>query len=75
MQVRGYAPKTRHTRWRLAPFSEETAAVLANYVRLREGYLALPSRGRARAGDGGQRTVKERRLETDLLSDQPACCW
>jgi integrase len=45
MQVRVYAPKTRHTRWRLVPFSEETAAVLANYVRLRERYQAR-SRGR-----------------------------
>jgi hypothetical protein len=30
LQVRVYAPKTRQTRWRLAPFSEETALVLAN---------------------------------------------
>jgi integrase len=43
MQARVYAPKTRQTRWRIVPFSEETAAVLANYVRLRERYLARPS--------------------------------
>jgi integrase/recombinase XerD len=42
VQVRVYAPTTRQTRWRLVPFSEETAAVLANYRRLREGYLARP---------------------------------
>lgn len=36
MQVRVSAPKTRQTRWRIVPFCDETAAVLANYVRLRE---------------------------------------
>jgi integrase/recombinase XerD len=67
MQVRVYAPKTRQTRWRLVPFSEETAAVLANYVRLRQRYLARRSRKRARAGDDGRRIVTERRLDTDCF--------
>ncbi len=67
MQVRVYAPKTRHTRWRLVPFSEQTAAVLANYVRLRQRYLARRSRRRARPGDDRQRIVSERRLETDCF--------
>jgi site-specific recombinase XerC len=48
MQVRVFAPKTRQTRWRLVPFSEETAAMLANDVRLRQRYLARRSRKRAR---------------------------
>jgi len=38
-----YALKTQQTRWRLVPFSEATAAVLTNYVRLRERYLARRS--------------------------------
>lgn len=67
MQVRVYAPKTRHSRWRLVPFSEETAAVLANYVRPRQRYLARRSRRRARPGDDGQRIVTERRLETEYF--------
>jgi len=65
MQVRVYAPKTRQTRWRIVPFSEETMAVLANYRRLRERYLARPSRKRAQTGDDGRRTKATRRLETD----------
>jgi len=67
MQVRVYAPKTRQTRWRLVPFSEQTAAVLANYVRLRQRYLARRSRRRARPGDDGLRIVTQRRLETDCF--------
>ena len=67
MQVRVYAPKTRQTRWRIVPFSDETAAVLANYVRLRERYLERPSRKRAHAGDDGQRSKAERRLDTDCF--------
>lgn len=65
MQVRVYAPKTRQTRWRIVPFSEETTAVLANYRRLRERYLARPSRKRAQTGDDGRRAKATRRLETD----------
>jgi integrase/recombinase XerD len=67
MQVRVYAPKTRQTRWRIVPFSEETAAVLANYQRLRERYLARPSRRRMNAGDDGPRTKADRRLGTDCF--------
>jgi site-specific recombinase XerD len=67
MQVRVYAPKTRQTRWRIVPFSEETAAVLANYVRLRERYLARPSRRRVTARDDGPRAKVLRRLETDCF--------
>jgi integrase len=67
MQIRVYAPKTRQTRWRLVPFSEETAAVLANYVRLRERYLGRPSRRRARSGDDRRRSKVERRLGTDCF--------
>jgi site-specific recombinase XerD len=67
MQVRVYAPKTRQTRWRLVPFSEQTATVLTHYVRLRQRYLARRSRKRARAGDDGQRIVTERRLEMDCF--------
>jgi site-specific recombinase XerD len=67
MQVRVYAPKTRQTRWRIVPFSEETAAVLANYQRLRERYLARPSRKRMNAGDDGPRTKADRRLGTDCF--------
>jgi site-specific recombinase XerD len=71
MQVRVYAPKTRQTRWRLVPFSEETQAVLANYVHLRERYLARPSRKRLRPGDDGRRSKADRQLETDcFLSSQ-----
>jgi integrase len=40
MQVSVYDLKTEQTRWRLVQSSEETAAVLTNYVRLRERYLA-----------------------------------
>ena len=67
MQVRVHAPKTRQTRWRIVPFSEETAAVLANYLRLRERYLARPSRKRAQPGDAGRRSKAERRLDTDCF--------
>jgi integrase/recombinase XerD len=67
LQVRVYAPKTRQTRWRLVPFSEETAAVLATYRRVRERYLARPCRRRAEVGDDGRRTKAERRLETDCF--------
>jgi integrase/recombinase XerD len=67
LQVRVYAPKTRQTRWRLVPFSEETAAVLANYLSLRERYLARPSRKRAQSGDDGRRARAERRLDTDCF--------
>ena len=65
MQVRVYARKTRQTRWRLVPFSDETAAVLSNYVRFRQRFLTRRSRKRARAGYEGQRVMTERRLETD----------
>lgn len=67
MQIRVYAPKTRQTRWRLVPFSDETTAVLANYRQLRERYLARPCRRRARAGDDGRRERTKRRLETDCF--------
>ena len=49
------------------PFFEETAAVLANYQRLRERYLARPSRKRMNAGDDGPRTKADRRLGTDCF--------
>jgi len=67
MQVRVYAPKTRQTRWRIVPFSEETTAVLANYKRLRERYLARQSRKRIQSGDDGRRAKAARRLETDCF--------
>jgi integrase len=67
MQVRVHAPKTRQTRWRIVPFSEETTAVLANYKRLRERYLARPSRRRTQPGDDGWRAKAARRLETDCF--------
>jgi integrase len=67
MQVRVYAPKTRQTRWRIVPFSEETTAVLANYKRLRERYLARQSRKRIQCGDDRRRAKAARRLETDCF--------
>jgi integrase len=67
LQVRVYAPKTRQTRWRLVPFSEQTAALLANYRRLRERYLARPSRRRAKTGDDGRRAKIGRELATDCF--------
>jgi integrase len=67
LQVRVYAPKTRHSRWRLVPFSEETSSVLANYRRLRERYLARPTRRRAARGDDGARTRARRRLQTECF--------
>jgi site-specific recombinase XerD len=65
MLVRVYAPNTRQTRWRLVPFSEETAAVLINYVRSRQRDLVRRSRKRARAGDDRQRVCTEQRFETN----------
>jgi len=67
LQVRVYAPKTRQTRWRLVPFSEETASVLTTYRRVREQYLARPCRKRAEAGDDGRRAKATRRLQTDCF--------
>jgi integrase len=67
LQVRVYAPKTRQARWRLVPFSEETAAVLGNYRRRREQYLARASRPRAAPGDDGRRAKAARRLQTDCF--------
>ena len=67
LQVRVYAPKTRQSRWRLVPFSEETAAVLLAYRRLRERYLSRPARRRASAGDDGARLVGTRQLATDCF--------
>ena len=34
MQVRVYAPKTRQTRWRIVPFSEETAEFYHWHIEL-----------------------------------------
>jgi integrase/recombinase XerD len=65
LQVRVYAPKTRQTRWRVVPFSPQTAAVLANYRRARERYLTRPSRRRASTGDDGARLRAARELATD----------
>jgi integrase/recombinase XerD len=67
LQVRVYAPKTRQARWRLVPFSEETAAVLANYRRVRERYLSRAGRRRRDVGDDGPRIVAQRELATDCL--------
>jgi integrase/recombinase XerD len=67
LQVRVYAPKTRQTRWRLVPFSEETALVLANYTRVRDRYLARPARKRAQQGDSGPRSKVGRSLGTDCF--------
>jgi site-specific recombinase XerD len=67
LQVRVYAPKTRQTRWRLVPFSEETAAVLQNYRRVRDRYLVRPARRRAEVGHDGRRVRAERGLRTDCF--------
>ncbi len=67
LQVRVYAPKTRQTRWRVVPFSEETGALLATYRRMRDRYLARPSRKRAQRGDDGPRATTERQLDTDCF--------
>jgi integrase/recombinase XerD len=67
LQVRVYAPKTRQTRWRLVPFSIETAGALANYRRVRDRYLARPGRKRAKPGDSGIRSKVERTLATDCF--------
>lgn len=67
LQVRVYAPKTRQTRWRLVPFSEQTATVLSNYRRVRDRYLSRPSRRRSRRGDDGPRLTASRELATDCF--------
>jgi integrase/recombinase XerD len=67
LQVRVYAPKTRQTRWRVVPFSEETASVLSNYRRVRARYLARPARKRAQRGDSGLRSRVVRTLGTDCF--------
>jgi integrase/recombinase XerD len=67
LQVRVYAPKTRQTRWRLVPFSIETATALANYRRVRDRYLTRPARKRADRGDNAIRLKEKRTLATDCF--------